>query len=816
MNSNKQNKFRNNEQRYKKTKDTGHYSSEIIMYYVRLKDLILKGDLLKDEIGCETITQHIIEDINKKELDNLLLSDQRCSKVVEIILGISTLSIIRLFSKVEDELKKNEYLESNNFKDNLFNRLEESTSNFVTVCIKILNKMEYCIFNQYSSHIVQTTLESIILLNSHLQDCKIKIILEKLELLQISFMVNLQNLTRNIGWIKIICDPCGSHVARTIISSCIGDIKFDINGLEEHILSHLGRRNRASRLNLKFNNQNYLLKVPVMFKEFLLCKASDIDGDSLSGQIYECLRSDIEGIIYDPYASPTLSVLCFSLYKIKDEFPTNKGVNKLNKYNPLYKLLSCIITLGQKSKDILNPVKKVEKIKRYLVNCSINWMNSEIASCTLEMLIELIPDEVFTLWISSHCNTDNLGSIKDINLDNKGVQISLINKMVSSCYGNYIIQKILKSNRLNEPDFIQLIKVVDFQVIFKSGYIGVLNCILETCRKFQSHYKLVTKNIWKAIELKSSNDYKYAFACLIFCKTRSELQNIIEEREINLDKIEGEIEERIGDINDSTIIDDKDSFEIVKKSNENRLSRLSTSTYGCNVINSLIHFPAETIHPLISGITYFISHFKEIMIKELGMKQYGVRMIESMVGVNSQIPITIIRKWINAFSGHFLELGLNNNGSFAVSAMYKASDKIMKRKIVQELLDKENGGADMIKSRNYSLYKRCEIPLYLELDEKLWDISQSQKTKTRIMFSDILKEEPEIKNKNINNEILSKSSENRVNKQKKENKYSNNTQYFKDNKLDTEISKNSDSNEIDKGMESIIKFIKNKKIKKYE
>ncbi|EEA04817.1 uncharacterized protein CMU_038840 [Cryptosporidium muris RN66] len=816
MNSNRQNEFKNNKQIYKKIRDTGHYSSEIIMYYVRLKDLILKGDLLKDEIGCETITQHVIEDINKKELDNLLLNDQRCSKVVEIILGISTLSIIRLFSKVEDELKKSdEYLESNDFKDNLFNRLEESTSNFVTVCIKILNKMEYCIFNQYSSHIIQTTLESIILLNSHLQDCKIKIILEKLELLQISLMVNLQNLTRNIGWIKIICDPCGSHVARTIILSCIGDIKFDINGLEEHILSHLGRRNRGSRLNLKFNNQNFLLKVPIMFKEFLLCKASDIDGDSLSGQIYECLRSDVEGIIYDPYASPTLSVLCFSLYKIKDEFPTKKGVNKLNKYNPLYELLSCIITLGQKSKDILNPVKKVEKIKRYLVNCSINWMNSEIASCTLEMLIELIPDEVFTLWISSHCNTDNLESIKDINLDNKDVQISLINKMVSSCYGNYIIQKILKSNRLNEPDFIQLIKVVDFQVIFKSGYIGVLNCILETCRKFQSHYKLVTKNIWKAIELKSSNDYKYAFACLIFCKTRSELQNIIEEREINIDKVEGELEERIGGINDSTIIDDKDSFEIVKRSNENKLSRLSTSIYGCNIINSLIHFPAETIHPVISGITYFISHFKEIMVKELGMKQYGVKMIESMVGINSQIPITIIRRWINAFSGHFLELGLNNNGSFAVSAMYKASDKIMKRKIVQELLDKENGGADVIKSRNYSLYKRCEIPLYLELDEKLWDISQSQKTKTRIMFSDILKEEPEIKNKNINNEILSNSSENRANKQKKENKYSNNTQYFEDNKLDIELSKNSESNEIDKGMEGIIKFIKNKKIKKY-
>ncbi|OII75462.1 uncharacterized protein cubi_01983 [Cryptosporidium ubiquitum] len=737
-----------------------NYYMEILNYYKKIKDMILTGDLLNDEHSCEVLIDRIIEDMKKKDVEIFLMSDQRCSKIFELMLSINILSIKKLIDSINFDIldEKGKMLEEND----LFKRLKSCISNYIFILNSILKHVEQSIFDLYGSHVTETALESSAILLSFLKQKKI--FKQDRSLILKEILEFVKKMGDTLGWVSILTNSTASHVGRTVINITIGKVTMSMDNMETYILENVGKRNQANKQKFSGKNQNkyktYECSSIHELKELVFSPKTD--NSSLSSQLLQSLKEDFEGVIGDTYALPSLILFIRGLNEIKSQ--NNTELVKL--FNIF---LTIIITNGQETEeDIIsgyeNKIIDSEKISRLLSNLTRNWINSNLKSRLLELLLDIIPYEFLVIWINSHTISKE-----------KYDQIFL-NDIIDSEYGHYVFLNLLKSNRIKREEFIPILKSLDFsKITSKKEFVDILISLIDNCRRLQSEYKYLTKKLWKSIEINSSEDYQYTFSCLIFQKKKSEL--IIEEEE---------------DIRSKS---DTDSIE----------KKLKISSQGCLMISSLSKFPIDTIHPLTSGITYFISKHKNVMLKDLLETSFGIRMIETIISSSSNIPQSLKRRWIQSYFGNFLNLTLSGTCNYAIIAMFYASDHLFRKMIVEELLNEEHGGGkDILMNKNFKIFKSLKIESFNKKDD--WTNVNEKIDKTRKLFSNIIDEKIDILDNNLEDSSYSNvSNTNKISKKNKNKRSSSTYNNINNN--------NNDSNDItdDQSMGSILKFIKKSK-----
>ncbi|KAJ1608336.1 putative transmembrane domain-containing protein [Cryptosporidium canis] len=680
-----------------------NYYMEILNYYKRIKEMILTGDLLEDEQGCEALVDRIIEDMRKKDVEIFLMSDQRCSKIFELMLSINILSIKRLIDSVSLETLEEggRMLEEN---DN-FKRLKTCISNYIFILKSILEQVEQSIFDLYGSHVTETALESSAILLSFLKNKPVfqsdrKLILEEVQRF-------VRRMSTSLGWISILTNSAASHVGRTVINISLGKVTMSMDNMETYILENVGKRNQANKQKFSGRSSNkyktHECSGILELREMLFSSGSE--GSSLSDQLFQSLKDDFEGVIGDTYALPSLILFVRALFELKT--PNDEGISRT-----LNKFLTIIITNGQEEEeDIISEFEKghveSEKISRLLSNLTKSWISSNLKSRLLELLLDIIPYEFLVIWVNSHTYSKN---------ENEEVPLS---EILESEYGHYVILNLLRSNRIRREELIPILKSLDFsQLLSRKDMTDILISLMDNCRRLQSEYKYLTKRLWKAFEISSSEDYQYTFSCLIFQKNKSEL---VQQEE----------------------------------------ARPKITSQGCQMISSLSKFPADTIHPLTSGITYFISKHKETMLKDILETPFGIRMTETIVSSSSNFPQSLKKRWIQSYFGNFLSLVLSGTCNYAIIAMFYASDNLFRKMIVEELLNEEQGGGkDVIMSKNFKIFKSLKIESFSKKDD--WNNVNEKIDKTRKLFSDIIDDNPNNPStKEIHSSDLSKKNKNK-------------------------------------------------------
>ncbi|KAH8741290.1 hypothetical protein FG386_000197 [Cryptosporidium ryanae] len=748
--------FENGESSGKKLADESENRYvEILGYYKRIKNAILEGELLNDEENCETLVERMVEDMKKKEIETLLLTDQRCSKTFELILCIGILCVRRLFDKIlcsENEHENELYLE----------RLVNSLSKDVFILETVFREVDKNIFSMYGSHVTETALEGGLLLQNYIgkrlgglkfDKVKDSLINERENIRKIIFD-SVRRLSDGPGWVSIITDSSATHVGRTIMNICVGRVEMSMEGMEEHIMDSVGRRNQGSKLRsnenkVSLNSECYkktdFLSLLYTFEEEDKSKEGDCldngldTNNTISNQIYKALLLDLDGLINDTYGLPSLITLLKAL---------NEVGKKRNKYPMvLSKIITLIITNGQEEEEdivgkIINGLKMdTDKISRLLINCTNSWINCSLKSRLLEALLEIVPYHLVTIWTSSHTCSASPPKSSDLNYQHNNEL--LINKILDSDYGHFVVLNLLRSNVLRREEFTLILKSIEFsKLTSKKEFIDILIALIDTCRRLQCEYKYLTKRLWKVLEIETSEDYQYTFSCLIFLVKRSIFGN----------SIKGSKDSNKGNIDN----------------NESNFSDYKISPQGCMMISSLSKFPAETIHPLISGITYFINNFKNEMKGGIVETNYGTRMVENILSSTSTIPTSIKRKWIQSYIGDFLKLSLNGGVcNYALIAMFYASDNFYRKIIVEELLNEEQGGGkETIMSKNFKIFKSLKIESFVKQDKNWYDINKKI-DKTREMFRDIIegeidtigKNEMKVNNKSRNYDLDDKNKE---------------------------------------------------------
>ncbi|KAH7648280.1 hypothetical protein FG379_000204 [Cryptosporidium bovis] len=790
----------------KSINETENRYSEILGYYKRIKSAILDGELLDDEENCEILVERMVEDMKKKDIETLLLTDQRCSKTFELILSIGILSIRRLFDNVPDS--KNEDKQENSIH---LERLMNTLSKCVFILESVFREVENNVFSMYGSHITETALEEGILLQNYigkmLNDKKLKGVRESLicerDRIRNIIVDSIKRLGEGPGWISVITDSSATHVGRIIMNICVGKIKMSIEAMEEYIMESIGRRNQGSKVRsnnkISFSSERYSTKDLLS----LLCTFGEEDktgldddcntSNTISNQIYKALLLDMEGIISDAYGLPSLITLLRAL---------NEASRKENKYlKILGRIITVIITNGQEvEEDIIGEIIEkskldTDKISRLLINCTNNWINCSLKSRLLEALLEIVPYDIITIWTSSHtCLISSLTSSDSI----KGAcdKERMIDKMLNSEYGHFVILNLLKSNVLRKEEFTLVLKSLDFsKLTCKKEFIDILIALIDSCRRFQCEYKYLTRKLWKSLEIETSEDYQYTFSCLIFLVKRSIFDSS------KKDGSQGNcINQTKGYMNDTDNENKNDSGNFNSECEVFQSSEYKISSQGCMIISSLSKFPAETIHPLISGITYFITNFKNAMKSEIIETNYGTRMVENILSSTSTIPTSIKKKWIQSYIGDFLRLTLKGGVcNYALIAMFYASDHFYRKIIVEELLDEERGGGkDVIMSENFKIFKSLKIETFVKQDKNWYDIN-NKIDKTREMFKSIIDEKIETTDNNGDININNK----RINKSEIKNKSFDSDDRSKDHDISDDI-----------GMNSILQHIRSTNINK--
>lgn len=727
--------------------DDENYYMEILNYYKKIKEMILTGNLLSDEQGCEVLVDRIIEDMRKKDVEIFLMSDQRCSKIFELMLGINILSIKRLLDSVNfsvSEEKGRMFEENESFK-----RLRSSVSSYVFILKSVLKQVEQSIFDLYGSHVTETALESSAMLLGFLKGKRVlederALILEEI----LGFAKKIGD--GSLGWISVLTNSTASHVGRTVINIALGKVTMSMDTMETYIMENVGRRNQANKQ--KFGGRSLHSKYKVYecggideLKELLF--SSEPGDSSLSFQLLRSLREDFEGIVGDTYALPSLILFVRALFELRTQ--TSGKLAKL--FNSF---LTVIITNGQgdEEEDLVSGYESgdvdSEKISRLLSNLTQDWIHSNLKSRLLELVLEVIPYEFLVIWINSHT------------LSKERLDQLFLNDMIDSEYGRFVVLNLLKSGRIRREEFIPILKSLDFsKLVDKRELADILVSLMENCRRLQSEYKYLAKKLWKSVGINSSEDYQYTFSCIIFQKKKNELAGEEEEKEENGGEDKSERKPKI-------------------------------TPHSCLMISSLSKFPADTIHPLTSGITYFINKYKNVMLGDIIETPFGIRMTETIVSSSSNIPQSLKKRWIQSYFGNFLNLTLAGTCNYAIIAMFYASDHLFRKMIVQELLNEElGGGKDVLMSKNFKIFKSLKIESFNKKDD--WNLVNEKIDKTRKLFSDILDNKIDI----LDNDTPETTYVSQKNTNKR---------------------KHHSSNDVtdDSSMGSIIKFIKKNKNKK--
>lgn len=486
----------------------------------------------------------------------------------------------------------------------------------------------------YGSHLLQTALAVIPPVYSVTPEIRpeIQSEIEEIALLFATNLVDEQNL------VDQVCNQCGSHVFRSLITSLAG---FS----NDPDLSSAGRRHsKARRSHRDEQLPDNKHAVP---KSFL---------DAIEN-IAKCITSsttteNVPLLVSDTHASAFMQVLLKTT--VAHEMT---GIVR--------RLIKMILGWDKKSK------KDGTTKKSLFVEASTSPSGSRL----MEAVIKAMPKSDYDKLILSSIpgNAANL-----------------------ACHriGNFVVSNLLLSPHLDEPTLGIIIGELEgAKGILEAQTAAVLWRVADACRRLQCHHDKLVKILLTLLECDQTDMYPCIFPSILAMAFRG--QKTTEYAE--------------GDPAPS-----------------------SFNPTGCSILSALAFFPRKSISPILAAVKAFMSMPNTWMVA-LAKDKQGSRAVEALVAPGSTIlDQKAIDRFSRKFEGNYATMALHPHAAFAVSALYRAVQSQRKSAIIKELLKIQ----DTLKEANYSLYRRCEIPLYKN-NESEWNETQSKKLKARSMFESI-------------------------------------------------------------------------------
>eukprot|EP00397_Hematodinium_sp_SG-2012_P031138 GEMP01033030.1.p1 GENE.GEMP01033030.1~~GEMP01033030.1.p1 ORF type:complete len:667 (+),score=146.42 GEMP01033030.1:28-2001(+) len=206
--------------------------------------------------------------------------------------------------------------------------------------------------------------------------------------------------------------------------------------------------------------------------------------------------------------------------------------------------------------------------------------------------------------------------------------------------------------------------------------------IVETCLRLRSHFKAVAHQIFVALGVQNTKDYKDAWPRLL---------------SLSVEKAEG------------------------------------VSWNGGALASALLQFPSDAVYPLIAS-------FKVLkdMAPSVAAESVGCRVLERFVGLDScfdkKLRLKMIRRLL-LDKDLVIKLAVGRGSGWLVSAMWKSAgvEPALREELTKILVAEEQ----QLRDKNLAIWKACECHAYQKKNEE-WEQKQKKSSKTQRVFEDII------------------------------------------------------------------------------
>eukprot|EP01068_Selenidium_serpulae_P001233 Selendium_serpulae@DN1314_c0_g1_i1.p1 len=270
-------------------------------------------------------------------------------------------------------------------------------------------------------------------------------------------------------------------------------------------------------------------------------------------------------------------------------------------------------------------------------------------------------------------------------------------KLACHRVGNFVLSHMLLCPHLEEPTLELIIKELDgADGILEAQTGAVLWRVADACRRLQCHHKRFVRILLKLLRCDQTASYTHIFPSILAMSYREAT--------------------------------DPEGTEAETKASFNNT--------GCSILAALTFFPKTALAPVIAGLKSFLAQPASWFVA-LAKDKQGSRVVEALIAPGStMLDLRGVDRLSRRFDGHYATMALHPHSAYVVSAFYRAVKLKRKAEIVKELLKIH----DTLKDANYSLYRRCEVPLF-KMDKAQWMEAQSKKLKARSMFDSLLKDD---------------------------------------------------------------------------
>ncbi|PHJ24131.1 nucleolar protein 9 [Cystoisospora suis] len=649
-------------------------------YFAHIKQVIEQKPFKSDE-EWEIFITATAEEIASKA--SLVLTDQKCSKVVEKILGLLTTFVSSRSSSQCGDSRDTE-------------RESRCIDAFVVLLRKIAGCAGQLAVHMNGSHVLQTLLASlpaILSAEGRLKEAKARTkdkngeekhgddsTSQSVEDLALYCLHTMQS--ENGGWVSLMYHHSGSHIFRAAIRACAGI--YALPSVEE-----LGRRKpRKGRFQTSealgfvgsaapssscpssvsrdgstgFGGKGQegppvqVMDIPSSFRSLL---------KNVTKDVVSSLVADRYTLLFDVYASPALQSLLFVLNHI--------GLEK-EKQNIL-----AAIFFGQQGANMMNTsAGDMHSQRAEMVQLGDALIDSATGSRLLEVAIPLLGPAEFQVFFSSWV-------------------IKRIDHLAQGRFGNFVLQKLLAAPIVQAAHVRQAVGGLDFQGCLAVQTPAVLWRLSEACRRVREGSHDFARKLFNALDLLQNprDSVDYAWVSLLSLKRPNELPEWVRkgtgggaassssstDARLSSESTGGENQGDGGEGKKRKELREKTSHLSSANSNPGalgqhnatgalrpaelrRLGDILTPT-GVSLALSLLKFPSKSIQPLVVGFKKFLKFLRRgtVMIRKWQAREKSLSASQKENSVSS--PVT----WEE--SSLFFQMAIDPQGSRLLEALVK-------------------------------------------------------------------------------------------------------------------------------------------------
>ncbi|KEP61126.1 UNVERIFIED_CONTAM: hypothetical protein HHA_266400 [Hammondia hammondi] len=666
-----------------------------VEYLTHVKDVIDQRAFKSDE-EWQTFVAATAEEVGSKT--PLVLTDQRCSKVVEKLLGL-----LAGFLASSGSSRREQQI--------------QSVHAFLLLLRKVSGSAGQLAVHANGSHVLQTlfgALPCVLDAERRLREEGDEEAAQSVEDLTLYSLHAIE--FEQGGWISLMTHCCGSHVFRAVVRAAAGI--YSLPSVDE-----LGRRRPRKR------RQETAETLPAASQggegtagsngsqgtgaqRFSSPPSLQALLQRIAKSVAAAVNANPYSLLFDVYASPAIQLL-LHVTASAPQFEQAKT-----------RLLAAIFRL-----DSPEATRRSE-----MMQLADALADSPTGSRALEVAALMLGPEPFERFFASWL-------------------LKRVNHLAQGRFGNFILQKLLTSSVLQPAHVRQLVGAVDFSACVAARTPAVLWRLSEACRRARTSQGDFAKRLFAAFDLHNPKNLPFAWfsllalarpeglsASLCFFAQREEGEDEGEKKPHTLRHLSDMVTPTGVSIILSLLRFPPSAIQPLVGGFKKFVKILKRTSVSVRQWRGKDLPPLWEERPALLSLATDAqgSRLLEGIVKAAASASHGSGHAEkeSESGRHALFPPQAVQQLLKAFCGNYAQAALHPTGGFVVTTFYDAATVDIKRRIVRELLEVE----EELREKNYAAYIKCETHTF-KRNEEGWATRQEKKSKTRELFKDLLTEE---------------------------------------------------------------------------